>query len=474
MESVKFGPSGWQGLLADDFTIRNVRIVCQGIAQYLRHEKIGQRGVIIGYDARFMGERFTQVAAEVMAAHGIPSLICDRDTPASALSFHILHHQLAGGINISAGHHPSEYNGIYFIPSWGGPAPTETSEGIEQRIVPLLHGDYIKWLPWERAKAEGMVRIFDPKPDYLAELANHIDSNRVRESGLRVVMDPLYGTTRGYLDEFLRQAGAKLAVLHHWRDPYFGGLRPEPTPETLVDLQTTVRSEEAHLGLATDGYGHRFAVVDADGTIIEPNYVLALLVDYLVQSRNLKGGIARSVATTHLIDAVAAAHGLTVHETPVGFQFIGELLARGQAVLGVEESAGLSIQGHVPSKDAILACALVTEMVAHTGKTLQALLEELFLRVGPLYGARKDILADESVGKQLEHVLETPPDSFAGLGVTQVNKLDGCKLLLEDGSWFLFRRSTRKPWLRCYAESHSKEQLETLMSAGRSLLSLPT
>ena len=470
METIKFGTSGWRALLADEFTIRNVRIVCQGIAQYLRQEKIGQRGIIVGYDARFMGERFAQVAAEVMAAHGIPSLICDRDTPTPTIAYHILHHELAGGINISASHNPPEYNGIKFTPAWGGPALPETTKAIEQRIAPLLHGEYIKWLPWERAKAEGMIRFFDPKPEYLTGLERHIDCDRIRHSGLRVVMDPLYGTARDYLDEFLRQAGAKLAVLHHWRDPYFGGLRPEPTPETLVDLQATVRSEEAHLGLATDGDGDRFGVVDADGSLIEPNYVLALLLDYLVQSRKWTGGVARSVATTHLLDAVATSHGLTVHETPVGFKFIGALLAKGEVMMGGEESAGMSIHGHVPEKDGILAGALVAEMVAHTGKTLRALLAELFLRLGPVYTKREDVKVDETLRARLDTVMAQPPDTLAGSTVKEVNRLDGCKLLLEDGSWFLLRPSGTEPIVRCYGEASTPEQLEFLMKSGRELL----
>ena len=319
MELIKFGTSGWRAILAEEFTTRNLRIVCQGIAQYLGQEKIGNRGVIIGYDARFLGERFARVAAEVFAAHGVPSLVCDRDTPTPTISYHVLQRQLAGGINISASHNPPEYNGVKFTPAWGGPALPETTKAIEDRIGPLQRGEYIKWLPWERAKAEGLIKLVDPKPEYLTGLEAHIDRDRIRHSGLRVVMDPLYGTARDYLDEFLRQAGAKLAVLHHWRDPYFGGKRPEPTPETLAELRETVQSKEAHLGLATDGDGDRFGIVDSDGTIIDPNHVIALLLDYLVQNRKWTGGVARSVATTHLIDAVAKFHGLTVHETPVGF-----------------------------------------------------------------------------------------------------------------------------------------------------------
>ena len=473
MDSIKFGTSGWRAIVAEDFTVQNIRIVCQGIAQYLRQQKIGQKGILIGYDARFLGEHFAKVAAEVMAGHGIPCLICDRDTPTPTISYHVIHHNLAGGINISASHNPPEWNGIKFTPDWGGPALPETTKAIELRILPLLHGEHIKWAPWEQAKNEGMVRHFDPQPDYLKALEQHVDRDRIRNGRIRVVFDPLFGTTRNYLDEFLRQAGVKMAVLHHWRDPYFGGLRPEPTEENLQELKETVRREGAHLGLATDGDGDRFGIVDADGTFIQANYILALLLDYLIHSRQWTGGVGRSVATTHLIDAVAAHHGLTVHETPVGFKFIGELLAKREIVFGGEESAGMSIKGHVPEKDGILAGALVAEMVAFTGKTIQDSLKNLFQRVGPVSTTRKDLPITQLMREQIKQVIDHPPTSFAGAEVTQVNKLDGCKLLLSDGGWFLLRPSGTEPIVRCYGEAKTPDRLKEIMQAGKDLLKIP-
>ena len=357
METIKFGTSGWRAILGEEFTFHNARIVCQGIAQHLRQEKLGGQGVLVGYDGRFLGEKFAKAAAEVLAAHGIPSLLCDRETPTPTIAFHVLRHQLAGGINISASHNPPEYNGIKFTPAWGGPALPHTTQAIEQRIAPLQHGGgAIKWMPWEKAERSGLVRMFDPRPEYLVGLEQHIDVEAIRQAQLRLVMDPLYGTSRGYLDDFLRKAGAKMAVLHHWRDPYFGGIRPEPTVETTQELQETVKREGAHLGVATDGDADRFGIIDRDGTFIDPNLILALLVDYLAMTRSWTTGIARSVATTHLIDAVASQYGLAVHETPVGFKFIGELLSKGECIMGGEESAGMSIAGHVPEKDGMLAC----------------------------------------------------------------------------------------------------------------------
>lgn len=473
MESITFGTSGWRAKVAEDFTVRNIRIVCQGIAQNLRQQKLGQQGMLIGYDARFLGEHFARVAAEVMAAHGIPCLICDRDTPAPALSYHVVSRKLAGAINISASHNPPEWNGIKFTPDWGGPALPETTKAIELRILPLLHGEYIKWFPWERAKHEGMVRYFDPQPDYLKALEQHVDCDRIRNGKIRIIFDPMFGTARNYLDEFLRQAGAKMAVLHHWRDPYFGGFRPEPTGETLQDLKDMVRREGAHLGLATDGDGDMFGVVDADGTFIQANYILALLLDYLIRSRQWTGGVARSVATTHLIDAVAAHHGLTVHETSVGFKYIGELLAKGEIVFGGEESAGLSIKGHVPEKDGILAGALIAEMVAFTGQTIRELLKDLFQRVGTAFTTRHDLAMTEHVQVQVKQVVDHPPSVFAGMEILHVNKLDGCKLILPDGGWYLIRLSGTEPLVRCYGEAKTSERLAEIMQAGRELLHIP-
>ncbi len=470
MRQITFGTSGWRAVLGEDFTFQSVRIVAQAIVHVLKQEKIGHRGLIIGYDSRFLGEKFAKVAAEVFAGHGMSVLLCDRETPTPTIAYHVLQQNLAGGLNISASHNPPEYNGIKFTPEWGGPALPETTRVIEQRLVHLLHGEHVKWLPWEKAHRAQMVQMFDPCPDYLAALGKHIDVDTIREADLRVVMDPLYGTSRGYLDVFLRKAGAKMAVLHYWRDPYFGGLRPEPTRETTAELQDTVKQGKAHIGLATDGDADRFGIVDQDGSFIDANVILALLVDYLATTRCWTGDVGRSVATTHLIDRVAHSHGLGVRETPVGFKYLAELMAKDEIRMGGEESAGLSIQGHVPEKDGILACLLVTEMIARTKKTLGELREDLFNRVGPTFSSRHDQPLTDAMQENLLKVQKSPPGDFAGKSVQQVNTLDGCKLVLEDGSWFLFRPSGTEPLVRCYAEASTREEMEALMAAGQSLM----
>ena len=470
MRQITFGTSGWRAVLGEDFTFQSVRIVAQAIVHVLKQEKIGHRGLIIGYDARFLGEQFARVAAEVFAGHGMSVLLCDRETPTPAISYHVLQQDLAGGLNISASHNPPEYNGIKFTPEWGGPALPETTRAIEQRLVHLLHGEHVKWLPWEKAQRAQMVELFDPCPDYLAALEKHIDVDAIREADLRVVMDPLYGTSRGYLDAFLRNAGAKMAVLHYWRDPYFGGLRPEPMRETTAELQETVKQGKAHIGLATDGDADRFGIVDRDGSFIDANIILALLVDYLATTRCWTGDVGRSVATTHLIDRVAHKHGLGVRETPVGFKHLAELLAKDEILMGGEESAGLSIQGHVPEKDGILACLLVTEMIARTKKTIGELREDLLQRVGPVFSSRHDQPLTDTMQENVLKVQKSPPGDLAGKSVQEVNTLDGCKLVLEDGSWFLFRASGTEPLVRCYAEASTREEMEALMAAGQKLL----
>lgn len=470
MRQITFGTSGWRAVLGEDFTFQSVRIVSQAVVHVLKQEKIGHRGLIIGYDSRFLGEKFARVAAEVFAGHGMSVFLCDRETPTPAISYHVLQQNLAGGLNISASHNPPEYNGIKFTPEWGGPALPETTRAIEQRLVHLLHGEHVKWLPWEKAQRTQMVQLFDPRPDYLAALEKHIDVDEIREADLRVVMDPLYGTSRGYLDAFLRNAGAKMAVLHYWRDPYFGGLRPEPTRETTAELQETVKQGKAHIGLATDGDADRFGIVDRDGSFIDANIILALLVDYLATTRRWTGDVGRSVATTHLIDRVAHKHGLGVRETPVGFKHLAELLAKDEIRMGGEESAGLSIQGHVPEKDGILACLLVTEMIARTKKTLRELTEELFDRVGAVFSSREDQTLTETMQENMLKVRESPPSDLAGKSIQQVNVLDGCKFVLEDGSWFLFRPSGTEPLVRCYAEASTREEMEALMAAGQKLV----
>jgi phosphoglucomutase len=467
---ITFGTSGWRGILADDFTFARARIVVAAIARYVKESGLGERGVVVGYDTRFLSEAFARDAAAGLAAAGLPVSLCTRDAPTPALASEILHRGAAGGINVTASHNPPEYNGIKFSMASGGPALPEVTAAIEAEANRLLAGPPLPPPSSSELPADRVVPA-DPYPAYAARVLALLDLACLRRARLRVVVDPLYGTGRGYLDVLCREVGCEVSVIHDHRDPLFGGATPEPSAENLRDLARAMRERGAHLGLATDGDADRFGLLDSDGTFVEPNYLLGLLLDYLAGTRGWQGGVARSVATTHLVDAAAQRRGVPVYETPVGFKYIGELLAQGKILLGGEESAGLTVRGHVPEKDGILACLLGAELVAaNGGRPVAALLQDLYRAVGTILSRRINLPLSPEGSDRLRAVLASPPTTLGGKRVRAVNRLDGTKLLLEDGSWLLLRPSGTEPMVRLYVEAPSPERLDALEAAGRGLL----
>lgn len=467
MSHIAFGTSGWRGILCEDFTFDNVKTVTQAIADHLKAVGEAGKGVVVGCDTRFMGRKFAEEAAEVLAGAGIKALLCGRDVPTPVISFEILRRGAAGGINFTASHNPPEYNGIKFSPAWGGPALPETTKDIEQRANQMLGEICYNELSLEKAKQNGLLEVIDPRPAYLATLEEKVDFDVIKSIG-KLGLNPLYGTARGYLDEPLKERSIPYAIINDHLDPYFGGQPPEPSEAHIPDFIALVKNDPTiRLGLATDGDADRFGILDADGSYIEPNYIIALLLDYLIRVRKLSGGVARSVATSHFVDAVAKKHGVPVFETPVGFKYIGELISQDKIVIGGEESAGLTIKGHVPEKDGILACFLVAEMVAREGKTVRELLERLYGEVGRFVTRRDNLrLSPELEQAYLQKVAALPAE-IAGAKVKDVVTLDGVKLVLEDGAWLLFRKSGTEPVVRLYGEAASAERLTAVMEAGR-------
>lgn len=469
MARITFGTSGWRGILCEDFIFENVKIVTQAIADHLNAAG-AKGGVVIGYDTRFMGESFAKESARVLAAAGIKSLLCSRDTPTPVIAFEILRRNAAGGINFTASHNPPEYNGIKFSPSWGGPALPETTRDIEKRANEMLGEICYREVSLEHAAKAGLLEEIDPREAYLADLERKIDFDAIKKLGA-IAVNPLYGTSRGYLDAPLLARGVDIRMINARRDPYFGGFPPEPAEKYIPDFISLVKSDPAiRLGIATDGDADRFGIVDADGTYIEPNYIIALLLDYLIRFRKMSGGVARSVATSHLIDAVARHHGVEVFETPVGFKYVGELISQGKIIIGGEESAGLSIKGHVPEKDGILACFLVAEMVAREGKPIGQLLEELYGRVGRYLTKRENITLSPEIEEAFPARVNALPATLAGSKVESVVRIDGTKLVLADGSWVLFRKSGTEPVVRLYGESASVGRLQEVMQAGKDFI----
>lgn len=459
--SIRFGTSGWRAIIADEFTFDNVRRVINAICGYLKTTEFADRPLIIANDTRFMGEEFGRLAAEIAASKGFKVLLCTAPAPTPAVSRAVINQRAAGAINFTASHNPPEYQGIKFSTSDGAPALPEVTRQIENLIA---KGEELTNIDG------GFIEEFDPKEDYLSDLESKINFSAIAASGGSFAYDPLWGTGRGYLDEVLRRHKLEVRTIHDWRDVLFGGRSPEPAADHLDELESAVLSEKHTLGLATDGDADRFGVIDSDGTFIEPNKLIALLADYLLETRGLKLGVARSVATSHLIDRVAAAHNVQIHETPVGFKFIGELIKQGRIILGGEESAGLSINGHYPEKDGILACLLAAEAVATRGESLGSQLESLYSRVGRLESKRVSIKVDDNIAARLKEKLDNVPTEIGGRRVSSVNRIDGVKFVFDNQSWLLVRPSGTEPVIRVYAESATLEDLEELIEQGKSYL----
>ena len=459
--AIHFGTSGWRAVIADEFTFAAVGRVTEAICQQFAGDT--DRPVIVAHDTRFLGEEFAAECAEIVVRQGFEALVCNAPTPTPTVSHAIRSQNAICGINFTASHNPPEYNGMKLSTADGAPAlPTVTSK-IEQLLgnpPANRHG----------ASDRKAARSFDPRAAYLADLEQKVRFEVIAAAGGSYAYDPLWGTGRGYLDQLLRHHGLNVTTIHDWRDVLFGGRAPEPEASHLHELRDLVLAEGCVLGLATDGDGDRFGVIDGNGQFITPNQLIAILFDYLAESRSWEGGVARSVATSHLVDRVAKSHGLPVYETPVGFKYIGELINEDKIILGGEESAGLSIKGHYPEKDGLLACLLAAEAVAARGVSLTEQLEKLFATIGRLESGRIGVQLTPELMPVLKEKLKEEPATVGGRQVKSINRLDGVKIIFEDDSWLLVRPSGTEPLVRIYAESESAKDMEVLLEQGRKYL----
>lgn len=473
MGKIKFGTDGWRAVMAREFTFDNVKIVTQAIARYVLAHDLAARGVVIGYDNRFLSEHFAGAAGEVLTGNGIPVFITNRATPTPVTAFEVKRRGAAGAVMLTASHNPPEYNGIKFIPEYAGPALPYITDELEKYVNDLVETGTYTDLDLDKAREKGLVQYVDPFEDYVAHLKTVVDLDSIRRAGLKVVVDPMFGAGIGYLDRVLADAGCRVEVIHGYRDALFGGSLPEPSAKVLTELRDRVMDSGAHLGLAMDGDADRFGIIDRDGRFINANQVLYLLYRHLIKNRGIKGPVARSVATTHMLDKIAARYGLEVDETPVGFKYIGESMMKKGSILGGEESGGLSITGHIPEKDGILAAALMAELVAVENKSLGEILAELDREYGGLISERLDIhCSQETKDRVLAELKELVPPEVAGLAVDKVNAVDGKKFVLVDGSYALIRASGTEPLFRIYVETDSVEKLRRIQQSMREILKL--
>jgi alpha-D-glucose phosphate-specific phosphoglucomutase len=468
---IKFGTSGWRAVMAEEFTFANVHRAVHGIARYVLSQKSNRARVIVGRDPRFLGETFCAMAADILSSYGITPLVIAEPAPTPAISYAVIQSKADGAINFTASHNPPEYNGIKFSTPDGAPALPEVTQAIESEIAAIFT-DANPQTPGTtkgdvQSQSQSLPQSIDPRRMYLSRLREIVDLDAIRKAGIKIAFDPMWGAARGYSDAFLREAGVTVATVHDTRDVLFGGHAPEPDDHLLEDLRCKMREIGAAIGIATDGDADRFGIVDDDGTFLQPNYIIALLFDYLVETRGWKNGVGKSVATTNLINALAEKHKIELYETPVGFKYIGELIKQDKILIGGEESAGLSIRKHVPEKDGVLAGLLCCEMVARRGASLGKQLRDLFGEVGSFYPLRENFHLTPEVKQKFTEKLRGDPSQFHGIKVASVVRIDGLKLVLADGSWVCYRLSGTEPVVRVYSEARSREDLAKLSAAAK-------
>jgi alpha-D-glucose phosphate-specific phosphoglucomutase len=439
-----------------------------GIARYVSSQ--GSNGskvkVIVGRDPRFLGESFCATAADILSSYGITPLVIAEPAPTPTISYAVIQSKADGAINFTASHNPPEYNGIKFSTPDGAPALPEVTQAIEAEIAAFDANPQAGRAT--KAESQPQSQSIDPRRMYLSRLHEIVDLDVIKKSDVKIAFDPMWGSARGYSDALLREAGVTVATVHDTRDVLFGGHAPEPDDHLLEDLRCKMREMGAGIGIATDGDADRFGIVDEDGTFVQPNYIIALLFDYLVETRGWRNGVGKSVATTNLINALAEKRKIELYETPVGFKYIGELIKQDKILIGGEESAGLSIRKHVPEKDGVLAGLLCCEMVARRGASLGKQLGDLFVEVGSFYPLRENFRLTPEVKQKFTDKLRRDPSEFHGIKVASVVRTDGLKLVLKDGSWVCYRLSGTEPVVRVYSEARSKEELAKLSAAAKS------
>lgn len=473
MSSIKFGTDGWRAIIAEDFTFANVKIVTQGIAAYINSENLGKRGIVIGYDNRFMSERFAHTCARVLAGNGIKVIMLRKACPTPVTAFAVRARNAGGALMLTASHNPPEYNGLKFIPEYAGPALPDVTESIEAEVNRVLENRKVYELALEEAEKLELVEEYDVDREYQNHLLRLINPEPFKKRKLKVVVDPMFGAGIGYLEKYLEALGCEIRVIHGYRDVLFGGSLPEPTDRGLDALKRAVKNYDADLGLALDGDADRFGVVDEKGEFVVPNRLLYLLLDYILKTRSFRGPVARTVATTHVLDKVAKKNGLGVIETPVGFKYIGECLRERGCILGGEESGALSIFGHIPEKDGILACLLVAEMVAWSEMSLTDIYGRFVEEYGRVESERLDVHYREQDKARLNTRLkEYCPKAIGGVKVEKAVTTEGRKFLMEDGSWVLIRSSGTEPLFRIYVEAQDRVRMADIQREVQNALGL--
>ena len=470
--TVKFGTDGWRAVISEEFTFANLRLVSQAIADYVREENAADPSVVIGFDTRFLSDRYAAEVARVMAANDIRALLARADTPTPAISYAVVNRKATAGVMITASHNPPRYNGVKLKAAYGGSASPEAHRRVERLLAENeAAGRAPRLMDMDEALRSERIVKFDPAWAYYEHLGTLVDLDIIHAGELRVVHDAMYGAGRRTISEMLMRTRTDVHNLRDEMNPGFGGIHPEPIAKHLSLLASVMQNGNRHAGLATDGDADRIGAMDARGQFVDPHRIFGLILRYLLQKRGSRGRVVRTVSTTRMIDRIAAEYGMEVVETPVGFNHIADLMIGDNVIMGGEESGGMSIHGHIPEGDGVLMGLLLLEVMAEAHQPLHVLVEDLLATYGPAQYARTDLKLSRPVVKaELAHKLvATAPDTVSGVAVEEVRTSDGIKYYLADGSWLLIRPSGTEPVLRVYAEAPSDERVRALLGFGEAI-----
>jgi len=459
-DKIKFGTDGWRGVIAQDFTFANVQRVAEAIAQYVCAEGEPAKGLVVGYDTRFLSAEFARLASEVVAAAGIPVTLADNATPTPAVSYAVVARQTAGAIILTASHNPYRWNGVKFKAPYGGSAAPSIMRRIELHLHRL---DRTGAHPGKRRPAS--VQTVDLVSPYLEHLKSLVHLDRIRSSGRRFVIDPMYGAARGCLARLFNEAGISYREIHAEHNPLFPGMNPEPIEPHIEQLRQDVLEGCFDAGFATDGDGDRVGAVDRSGAFIDSHKIFSILLKHLAEDLGLRGEVVKTFSTTEMVTKLARKYGLPLHVTPIGFKHICELMLTRDVLIGGEESGGIGIKGHLPERDGVLNSLLLAEVMADRARTLGELVQELTQEFGPHFYGRVDLEIDKDVAQRIVGLVgQKKIKRVAGLKVTSVDGLDGAKMCFGNSAWLLVRASGTENVLRLYAEAPSAEQVRALLS----------
>ena len=480
---IHFGTDGWRAVISDTFTFHNLRLVCQAIADAVKTDhwnngewvaQVDPRKIIVGFDTRFLSDRYARDVARVLAANGFTVYLSQADCPTPAISYAVRNHHAAAGIVITASHNAPRYNGIKLKAAYGGSALPEQSRQVEVYLNDNEErGRGPNLMDWDVARDMNLIERFNPLPAYYEHLRTLINFDAIAENPPRVVVDSMHGSGRGVIKGILQGTGCEVTEIRGEMNPGFGGTHPEPIGQNLGALAGAISTGFGNLGLATDGDADRIGAMDERGNFVDPHKIMSLALQYLVEERGWSGPVVRTVSTTRMIDRLARRYDLPVYETPVGFNHIADHMLREDVLIGGEESGGISFKGHIPEGDGILMGLLLVEMVASSGKSLSTMVNDLLADVGPAYYERRDLRLKHPVAKkEMTSQLENnAPDKIGGRSVSEVQTVDGVKYIIEEGSWLLIRPSGTEPVLRVYAEGRSEEMRDALICYGEEIAS---